>query len=109
MQKDLFLARGTPRSWLEDGKRISVEGAPTHFGDLSFLIQSFTNQNRIEATVHPPSRRQPEHLYLRLRHPKEVPLKRVLVNGHRWNDFDASKEWISLPVATEQLTVQAYY
>jgi hypothetical protein len=109
MQGDLFLARGTPRSWLEDGEHISVEDAPSHFGDLSFRIQSFANQNRIEATVHSPSRRRPAHLYLRLRHPKEARLERVIVNGRQWSDFDAAKEWISLPLGIDQITVQAHY
>jgi len=27
----LWLARATPRAWLEQGKRIAVRNAPTHF------------------------------------------------------------------------------
>ena len=34
----LWLARATPRVWLENGKRISVQNAPTHFGDVGYEI-----------------------------------------------------------------------
>jgi hypothetical protein len=107
--QDLCLTRGTPRAWLEDGKRIAVSRAPTYFGETSFQIQSFTNQGRIEATVQAPSRIRPAHLHLRLRHPKEAPLKRVVLDGQSWSDFDPSREWISLPVDRGQVNVQAYY
>ena len=67
LQGDVFLARGTPRSWLESGKHISVSRAPSYYGPLSYRIDSFADQGRIEATVQPPSRKRPAHLYLRLR------------------------------------------
>jgi hypothetical protein len=106
---DLYLARGTPRSWLEHGKHIAVDRAPSYFGDLSFRIQSFVDQGHIEATVQPPSRNRPVHIYLRFRHPKEAQPKRVSVNGKSWKDFSPEKEWISLPVDAGQLNVTAYY
>ena len=107
--QDLFLTRGTPRSWLEDGKHIAMRQAPTYFGEVSFRIQSLANQGRLEATVQPPSRSQPAQIYLGLRHPKQAPLKRVLVNGRRWSEFDPTKERISLPVNAGEIKVQAFY
>jgi hypothetical protein len=107
--QNLYLARGTPRSWLENGKRIAMGRAPSYFGDLSFRIQSFADQGRIEATIQPPSRKRPAQIYLRLRHPKTAQLKHVVVNGVRWNDFDVAKEWISLPVDAAEVSVQAFY
>lgn len=107
--QDLFLTRGTPRSWLEDGKHIAVRRAPTYFGELSFQIQSFVNQGRIEATVQPPSRTKPAHIYLSLRHPMQTKLKRVVVNGRPWSEFDATKERISIPANGREITVQGFY
>jgi hypothetical protein len=109
MENDLFLAVGTPREWLEDGKKIGVTGAPTYFGELGYRIESFANQGRIEATVRLPTRRQPANLYLRLRHPKQAHLKRVEVNDRAWEDFDAARERIKLPVGERELKIEAYY
>src|SRR5882762_6428485 len=36
----LFLLKGTPRAWLQPGKRIRVERLPTYFGDISFSVVS---------------------------------------------------------------------
>jgi len=109
MENDLFLAVGTPRQWLEDGKKIGVTGAPTYFGELSYRIESFANQDRIEATVRLPTRRQLANLYLRLRHPKQAQLKRVRVNDRAWEDFDATMERIKLPGDERDLKITAYY
>jgi hypothetical protein len=109
MGNDLFLARGTPREWLEEGKKISVNRAPTYFGELGYQIESFASQGRVEATVRPPRRQPPAKLYLRLRHPKQSPLKRVALDGRAWKDFDPAREWINLPAAARELKVIAYY
>jgi hypothetical protein len=106
---DLFLAKGSPRQWLEDGKTIAVSHAPSYFGELSYRIVSFAETGRIEATVRTPNRRQPASLYLRMRHPKSAPLRRVTVNGHSWKDFDVAKEWIKLPVQADEIKIVAYY
>ncbi len=106
---DLFLARGTPRRWLDDGKQISVSRAPSHFGELSYHIQSHASQARIEATINPPKRNPPANLYLRLRHPRQAVLRRVTVNGRSWKEYDPAREWIKLPVEAKELKVTAYY
>ena len=43
----LWLARGTPRVWLEQGKRISVSNAPTHFGTVAYEIVSDLDGGKI--------------------------------------------------------------
>jgi hypothetical protein len=61
----LDLAFATPRAWLEDGKTISVEEAPTSFGRLSYSI---TRQGEtVVAHVSVPGK--PPSLRLRLRLP----------------------------------------
>ncbi len=106
---ELYLARGTPRRWLEEGQRIVVQRAPSYFGEISYAIQSHVKEGRIEATVNPPSRSRPTKLFLRLRHPAEAPVKRVTVNGELWKQCDAAKEWIDLPKENGPLRVVAYY
>ena len=65
----LRLAFGTPRRWLENGKRIKVERAPTAFGPVSFEIESRLAQGEIIAHVDLPSRNSPEKTLFRVRPP----------------------------------------
>jgi hypothetical protein len=105
----LWLARATPRAWLEQGKKISVKNAPTHFGTVSYQIVSDADRGKITATVELPSRKSPQDVVLRLRHPKSAPIKSVIVNGKEWNAFSKTKETISLKNLTGTVTVTANY
>jgi hypothetical protein len=64
----LRLSFATPRRWLEDGKEIVVERAPTKFGNVSFRIKSDLKHNRVTAEIDLPAR-VPAHTLLRLRLP----------------------------------------
>jgi hypothetical protein len=92
----LWLAKATPRAWLQQGKQISVKNAPTYFGGVGYQIVSDAQHGKITATVEMPGRRTPEQVWLRLRHPADLPMKSVTVNGKPWKDFDPVREVISL-------------
>jgi hypothetical protein len=64
----LRLAFATPRRWLDDGKQIVVERAPTQFGDVSFRMKSDVKNNRVSAEVDLPPRATSKTL-LRIRLP----------------------------------------
>jgi hypothetical protein len=105
----LWLARATPRAWLEQGKRISVRGAPTHFGTLAYEVVSDVDNGAISATLEMPSRKSPKEVLLRLRHPKVAPIKSVTVNGKEWKDFDAARELVRLNNVTGKVAVTVSY
>jgi hypothetical protein len=105
----LWLARATPRAWLEQGKQISVKNAPTHFGTIAYEIVSDAENGTIAATIEMPSRNPPKSVLLRLRHPKAVPIKSVTVNGGPWMDFDPAKETISLHDLKGTVKVESRY
>jgi len=105
----LWLAKATPRHWLEQGKKISVKNAPTEFGPVAYDIVSDVDNKKITATVEMPSRRRAKTVLLRLRHPQSAPLKRVKLNGQPWNDFDPAKEIIRLHDLQGTLKVEAEY
>lgn len=109
MGNDLCLARGTPRAWLEHGKQVAAAKAPTYFGEVSYRIQSFANDGRIEATVSPPSRNAPGRVYLRLRHPRKARMKNVTLGRAAWTHFDPEKEWIEIPAGKGEVRVIASY
>ena len=97
----LLLGQATPRKWLEDGKKIEIERAPTYYGKMSLTIASQAASNKIVATIKMPDRSHPETLLLRLRHPQARPMRSVTVNGQNWSDFDTQKEWVRIQNPTQ--------
>ena len=105
----LWLARATPRAWLEQGKKISVKNAPTYFGTVAYEIVSDVDNGKINATVEIPARTAPKEVVLRFRHPKSAPITSVTVNGKEWKDFNKDKETITLKDLTGTVAVTATY
>ena len=105
----LWLAKATPRRWLEPGKKISVKDAPTRFGTVSYQIVSDADRGEIAATIEMPSRRTPKSVLLRLRHPTALSIKSVTVNGRPWIDFDPRRELVDLKNLTGHAVVVARY
>jgi hypothetical protein len=92
----LWLARATPRRWLQQGERIAVRNAPTHFGTAGYEIVSDADHGRISATMDLPTRNPPREVVLVLRHPALAAIDRVEVNGKAWSDFDAVRGLVRL-------------
>jgi len=92
----LLLLQATPRRWLEDGKRIVVERAPTYYGPLTMSIDSHAGSGEIRASIELLARRQPGVLLIRFRHPQAKAIRSVSVNGQNWLDFDAKREWVKI-------------
>ena len=77
----LRLLFGTSRRWLEDGKQIVVERAPTAFGPVSVRTQSRLEAGRVQATVELPTRNPAKQVFLRARLPDGWRVVSVAVNG----------------------------
>ena len=107
--QSLWLARATPRVWLEQGKKIAVKNAPTYFGSVAYEIVSDVDNGKITATVEMPSRNPLKSVIVRFRHPKATPIRSVMVNGQPWTGFDKNKEVIELTGLTGKVTVIAGY
>jgi hypothetical protein len=106
----LVVAPGTPRRWLENGKEIKVEGAPTYFGPISYRIISEVAKDCIHVEMRPPRRNPPAKLEVTLRHPSKSPIRSVYVNGQSHSDFDSVTGRIVLPGALpEVLDIKVSY
>jgi len=105
----LWIARGTPRVWLENGKKISVKGAPTYFGNLNYEIISDLANGKINASIEIPARKAAKEIVVRFRHPTTAPIKSVTVNGKDWKDFNKDKETIILKGLSGKVYVTAQY
>lgn len=106
---NLWLARATPRAWFEQGQRISVKNAPTHFGLTGYEIVSDVDHGRISATLHLPLRYPANAVWLRVRHPRAAPIRRVLIKGQDWPDFDPMREAVKLHGQTGEVNVEVRY
>lgn len=73
---------GTSRRWLEDGKVIAVERAPTAFGEVSVALHSRLSAGEVVATVALPARSEPARLLLRARVPDGWKAVSAEVGGH---------------------------
>jgi hypothetical protein len=107
--EELWLAPLVTDQWLKHGMKISVRDAPTHFGAVSYRIESFTDSGYIEAEIDPPTRSSPQEITLRLRHPKGDKMRSVTVNGVPHTAFDATKDVVRLKPGTNRLFVKAQY
>jgi hypothetical protein len=105
----LWIARGTPRPWLEAGNRVSVKNAPTYFGTAAYEIVSNVDRGTITATIGIPFRQPPQKVLVRLRHPQQLPIRSVTVNGQAWTGFNPDKEVIELTGLAGQAVVVANY
>jgi hypothetical protein len=105
----LWLAKATPRHWLQQGGQISVSNAPTCSGNVSYQVVSDVDHATITATVQMPSRRSPGAVWLRFRHPKAAPLRSVEVNGQTWPQFDRDRELVRLQGLKDTVVVRAFY
>jgi hypothetical protein len=67
---ELHWLAAVPDWWLENGREIVVERAPTHFGEISFTVTGMENGVHLEARL--PGRNKPGRIVLHL--PKGRPL-----------------------------------
>jgi hypothetical protein len=65
----LRLLFATPKRWLEDGKTISVERAPTAFGPVSLRVRSELSHGQVLADIDLPQRNHTQKTMLRIRVP----------------------------------------
>ncbi len=66
----LRLLFATPKRWLEDGKTIIIERAPTAFGPISMRVASHLSQGEVIADLDLPTRNPPAKVFFRARVPE---------------------------------------
>ena len=73
----LYLGRGLPREWVDSGREIRIDHAPTRWGRVSFRLVK--EGNRLRATVQLERAGAPTEIHVKLRSGKEI--RSVTVNG----------------------------
>jgi len=106
----VWLAKGTPRSWLEEGKTIAVYNAPTRWGRLSYNLHSHLQNGTVEARVVWASGAPSTRAKLRLRVPAGHRIRSVTLNGKPWDQFNVAEETVTLPPCRKrQLDLTVHY
>ena len=95
---------GTPKRWLEDGKSITVERAPTAFGPLSLKVDSYLSKGEVIAEIQLPERNRPQKTQLRIRVPSRWKVVSAQIGVNRI-DTDA-KGTIEISKLTGKQTIR---
>lgn len=92
----LWLAPFVPSYWLEDGKQIAVKNVGTYFGNVDYTLNSKVNNSEIDGTVYLRKDMDFNKVILRIRHPSDKSIKKVIVNGVEYDKWDAQLSVIHL-------------
>jgi len=101
----LRLLDAIPPRWLKDGAELSVEKAPTAFGDISFRVESRLRAGQIHLSVSPLSHR-PSKWTLRLPDPPGHVIQSI-----KLGDLELVRDGegrVELPAADKAVTITAH-
>ncbi len=101
LPENLYLAHATPREWLEHGKEIVVDAAPTCFGPVSYRITSRLAEQRVDVSVDLPTRNAMKETKLKIRLPEPFQMVAVTRAGENV-PFDGTTGIIDLSGLTGQ-------
>lgn len=119
--QELWLAPFVTSNWMQDGQRVAIRNAPTHFGPVSYQISSSAHSGYIDATIEPPTRSVPAAICIRMRHPEGKRITDVtvfppptadgaLLSGQPHRDFDPVREFVRVrPAGQGPIRVRAAY
>ncbi len=77
----LYFAKGVPRAWIASGKPIRISRAPTRWGRVNLDLTGKPESRSVVAKVELARAGAPKEIQVKLRVPRQYPLKSVTVNG----------------------------
>lgn len=105
---EVWIAYGTPRKWLEDGKKIEVSKAQTCIGRFDFCITSNASKGFITTELTVSLEKSSSVVKLKLRHPEGKKISKVTIDGKEWKDFDGEVILI-YPSGENKMSIVATY
>ena len=103
---DLRIGQAVPRPWLEAGKKIDIQNAPTSFGAVSFTIESHIERKQIAVNFAAPAREAPRNIIIRFRHPHGEAIKGVKVDGKPIASFKDDTVTLASPRGALKILVE---
>jgi hypothetical protein len=80
-EERIYFGKAVPRAWLASGKAVRISQAPTRWGRVSFEMIYKPAAKAVTATVELARAGTPKEIHVKLRVPKETPVRTVTVNG----------------------------
>jgi len=105
---ELYIGKGIPRQWFAKKEKMWLKNVKTGFGAVSAEYKSVSAQ-RIVCNLELNLRKSPGNIFVRIRHPKQAQIKKVLVNGSSYSNFDPAKEWVVFDKPVKDIKVEVLY
>lgn len=102
----LWLGQAIPRPWLEAGKRVAVNEAPTTFGPVSYSLEPQIDGS-MRVQLAPPVRSAPKEIVLRLREPRQRKIARVKTSEPVKLKY--SRDTIRIAAASKPMTLEVVF
>jgi hypothetical protein len=80
-EERLYFAKGVPRDWVASGKPVQITQAPTRWGRVNLKLVSRPATKSVVANVELARAGAPKEIQVKLRVPRQTPLRTVTVNG----------------------------
>jgi len=77
----LYFAKGVPRMWVASGKPVRISQAPTRWGRVNLDLAARPDSGGVVAKVELARPGTPKEIQVKLRVPKQSPIRSVTVNG----------------------------
>jgi hypothetical protein len=100
-EERLYLGRALPHSWVGSEKEISIEGAPTRWGRVSFSLKTNMAAKTAHASVKL-EKQEAREIYLRIRLPERTHLLSAKVNGKPANLAGKQRDTILIQAGNER-------
>jgi hypothetical protein len=101
-EERLYFAKGVPRDWVASGKPIRIEQAPTRWGRVNLNLMSRPATSSVVATVELARPGAPKEIQVKLRVPKQTPLRSVTVNGRAAEISGKHKDTVVIPTGAQK-------
>jgi hypothetical protein len=80
-EERIYFGKAIPRTWLASGKPIRISQAPTRWGRVNLDLIHKAAAKTVTATVELARAGSPKEIHVKLRMPKQSPVRTVTVNG----------------------------
>ena len=80
-EERIYFGKAVPRVWLASGKPVRISQAPTRWGRANLDMIYRPDAKKVTATVELARAGSPKEIHVKLRMPKQTPVRTVTVNG----------------------------
>jgi len=107
--KLLHIGRAMPRYWLNNGNELEITKVATYYGKVDVNYKSDLDNGKITLHLNIQGRDEPPKILARFRHPQNLRIKSVKVNGKSWNKFEPVKCDVDITGLKGKINIEARF